>query len=214
MNNELTNDNLDDFEDYVRNINPNISPDKANLFVSVITDSEGAKDFYKGEGGSRKKDAEQFPFPDIRKESHFGGALISEGGYRTMVKNMIKRHGGNPDLWEPEKPSGMKHKTNSILESDDGETTYLRIYLKVNKNTRAKSIYKLSDGTEIDKKDDRVQKWVKPAKKSWTPKWVDNLGFNDEQKEAFLEEFNTLVVMSPKRQNIKKLKAGDFNFSR
>ena len=88
---------LNNFEDFYKKINPKMNEDSASCLIGITMETEGAKDFYKGEGGSRKKIAEQFPFPALRKRTKLGGALVSQGGYRTMVKNLIKKHGGGKE---------------------------------------------------------------------------------------------------------------------
>ena len=206
---------LNNFEDFYKKINPKMNEDSASCLIGITMETEGAKDFYKGEGGSRKKIAEQFPFPALRKRTKLGGALVSQGGYRTMVKNLIKKHGGNPDLWEPKQASGMNHKTGSVMESTDGETQYLRLYYKSRKTDCVNVKYRFSDNSETEKNDERFEKWMKPAKKSWIPKWITEIGITDEQKLVdFMEEFDRIKVLSVKSENVVRLKAGDFNYDR
>lgn len=213
MNKTLTTEQLIELESYIRGLNPKMNPDKAGSFASVIMETEGAKDFYKREGGGRKHSIPEFPYGDlVKRTAIIGDCLISEAGYSVMVKNLIKKFGGDPTLWTPKKASGMKHKTKAIMESDDGETTYLRLYIKMHKRVRMEVEYKLSDGTSTTKDDKRFEKWAKPAKKSYIPTWIQEVGITDV--EGFLEEFNRFKVMSVKKDNIAKLKVGSFDFSR
>ena len=211
----------------LRGLNSIIPEGSATTFASLITVTDGASKFKKAE--SRKKDAKKFPYPGLRKITAIrGDCLMSEAGYPSFVKNLVKKHLGKEgkiiaEEWNPQQASGMmktSEETKSLYQSTDGETSYLRFYVKLSEKSRIDSNFVTEEGIVIDRNSPELEPFKRAE--SGTKKLPKELqmiiethgiSLESEEVKALTEDYNRLMVISPKLESIQMLKFGEFKFS-